>query len=75
MGEILQINQVFLEWHNQFKEGRENVEDDERSVRPRSHRTDENVEKMRNLVHLDRRLSIRVMAVQLKLDKETVKKA
>jgi hypothetical protein len=26
-------------------------------------------------VHLDRRLSIRVMAVQLKLDKETVKKA
>jgi hypothetical protein len=39
-------------WHKWFKEGRENVEDVERSGRPRSHRTDENVEKVRNLVHL-----------------------
>jgi hypothetical protein len=30
----------------------------------------ENVEKVRNLVHSDRRLSIRTMAVQLNLDKE-----
>jgi hypothetical protein len=33
------------EWHKRSKEGRENVEDDERSGRPRSHRADENIEK------------------------------
>jgi hypothetical protein len=55
-----------------FKEGRENVEHDERSGLSRYHRTDENVEKVQNLVHIDRRLSIRAMAVQLTLDKGTV---
>jgi len=51
------------------------VEVDERCGRPRSQRTDENIEKVRNLVHLDRHLSIRAIAVQLNLGKETVKKA
>jgi hypothetical protein len=48
------------------------VEDDERSGRSRPHRTDENVEKARNLVHSDRRLSITAVAVPIKLDKEEV---
>jgi hypothetical protein len=39
------------EWHKRFKEGRKNVEHDVRSGRPRSEKTDENVEKMRHLVH------------------------
>jgi hypothetical protein len=34
------------------------VEDDERSGRARSHRTDENVGQIQNLMHSDRRLSI-----------------
>jgi hypothetical protein len=38
------------------------------------HRTYENVENVQNLVRSERRLSIRAMAVQLNLDKETVKK-
>jgi hypothetical protein len=63
-----------FEWHKLFKEGLENVEDDEGS-RPRSHRTDEIVEKVWNLVHSGRRLSIRAVAVQLNSDIETVKKA
>jgi hypothetical protein len=49
------------------------VEDDERSGRPRSHRTDENVgkvEKVWNLVHLGRCLSVRSVAVHLNLDKQ-----
>jgi hypothetical protein len=45
------------------------VEDAERSGRPRSHRTDENVEKVRNLVHSDRCLSIRAMTVNINLEK------
>jgi hypothetical protein len=34
-----------------------------------SHRTDENVEKVWNLVHLDRNFNVRAMTVQLNLDK------
>jgi len=37
---------VFFESHRRFKEGHENVEYDERSGRPRFHRTDEYVEKV-----------------------------
>jgi hypothetical protein len=70
-GEGAGISWVF-EWRKRFKIGRENVKDDEVSGRQRSHRTDENIEKVRNLVHSHRRLSIRAMAVQLNLDKETV---
>jgi transposase len=31
-----------FEWHKRFKEGREDVKDDERTGRPKTHRTDEN---------------------------------
>jgi hypothetical protein len=60
-------------WHKQFKEGREYVEDDKSSSRPRSHRIDENAEQVRNVVHSDRYLSITAMAVQLNLDNGTVR--
>jgi hypothetical protein len=48
------------DWYKRFKEGREYVEDDERSGHPRSHITAENVEGLRNLVHSDRRLSTNI---------------
>jgi len=73
-GEALKKSSV-SEWHKRFKEGRENVEDDERSGHPRSHRTDENVERMQNPVHSDGRSSVTAMAVQRNLPKETVKRA
>lgn len=38
-----------FEWYKRFKEDRENMEDNERGDRPRSHRTDVNAEKMKNL--------------------------
>jgi hypothetical protein len=63
-----------FEWYELFIEGGENVDDDERSGHPRCHRTDEN-EKVRNLVHSYRRLSIRAVTVQRNLDKETVKRS
>jgi hypothetical protein len=31
-----------FEWHKRFKEGREEMKDDERTGRPKAHRTDEN---------------------------------
>jgi hypothetical protein len=55
--------------HKRFKEGRQNVEDAKINGRPKSHRTDENVEEVRNLVHSDRHLSVTAMALQLNLDK------
>ena len=34
----------FFEWHKRFEEGREDVEDDPRSGRPSTSKTEENVE-------------------------------
>jgi transposase len=31
-----------FEWHKKFKEGREDMKDDKRTGRPKTHRTDEN---------------------------------
>jgi hypothetical protein len=36
-----------FEWYERFKEGREDVKDDERTECPKTHLTDENVEKVR----------------------------
>jgi len=49
-GEAMKNSSVF-EWHKRFKEGRENVEDDERSGRPRYHRSDETFETLS--IHID----------------------
>lgn len=62
-----------FEWHKRFKEGRDDVKDDERSGRPRTRRTDENVEKVRKLACTDGPLSLRMMARKLNLHTGTVK--
>jgi hypothetical protein len=61
-----------FECHGRYRVCPENVEDVERSGRPRSHRGDENVEKVRNLMYLFRHLSFTVTAVQLSSDEETI---
>jgi hypothetical protein len=63
-----------FEWHTRFKEGQENVKDDERTGHPKTHRTDENVEKVWKLDCFDRQLSVQMMAEELNLDRETVRK-
>jgi hypothetical protein len=62
-----------FEWHRRFLGGREDVEDDERPGRPVSMKTDENVDKVRTLVRNDCHLSIRMIAEELNVDKETVR--
>jgi hypothetical protein len=62
-----------FEWHKWYRKGHKNVEDNEGNGHSRSHRTDENGEKVQNVVHSDRHLRIRAMSVQLNLEKETVK--
>ncbi|XP_045673820.1 LOW QUALITY PROTEIN: protein GVQW3 [Phyllostomus hastatus] len=70
--EVMSRARVF-DWHKRFKEGREDVRDDARSGRPVTHRTDENVQKVKDLVCSNRQLTVRMMAEELNLDKETVR--
>jgi len=62
-GEAMKKYSVF-EWHKLFKEVHENVEDEGRSGRPRTHRTDENVGRVQNLI------LIRAVSVQPNIDKK-----
>jgi hypothetical protein len=66
--EVLSIAQVFR-WHKAFKEGRENVEDEHRSGRPSTVKSDENVERVRSLVATDRRLTVRLVENELNMNK------
>lgn len=61
-GESAMKKTSVYEWYKRFQDGRENVEDDERSGRPSTSTTDENVEKVRAMVMNDRRITIREVA-------------
>ena len=63
--------QVFR-WRKAFKEGRENVEDDHRSGRPSTSTTDESVSKVRSALAMDRRLTVRMIADEVGMSKDTV---
>jgi transposase len=39
--DAMKTSSIF-EWHKRFKDGQEDVKDDERTGRPKTHRTDEN---------------------------------
>ncbi|XP_004683275.2 PREDICTED: putative uncharacterized protein FLJ37770 [Condylura cristata] len=70
--DVMSRARVF-DWYKRFKEGREDVRDDARSGRPVTHRTDENIQKVKDLVCSNRQLTVRMMAEELNLDKETVR--
>jgi len=61
-------------WVKHFSEGRENVTDEERSGRPATSRTEENIAKVRQIVHENRWLTVRSIAEQVNIDTETVRK-
>ena len=64
--------QVFR-WHKAFfLDGRERVEDEPRSARPCTSKTDENVTKVRALVKSNRRLTVRMISGDLNLNHQTV---
>jgi len=61
-----------FEWHRRFKEGREEVEDDHRSGRPSTSRTEENVQCVREKVRSNHRLTVRMIANELDMNSERV---
>jgi len=61
-------------WVKGFPEGRESVTDEERSGQPATSRTEENIAKIGQIVRENRRLTIRSIAEQANLDRETVRK-
>jgi len=63
--------QVF-QWHKNFREGRDDVHDEPRGGRPSTSHTDPNVQKVRDVLNADRRLSIRAIAEDVGIDKMTV---
>ncbi|KAL4126402.1 hypothetical protein QTP88_010624 [Uroleucon formosanum] len=69
---VLSRPRVF-EWHKRFREGREEVEDNQRVGRPCSSKTNDNISKINEIVRKDRRLSIRMIAEMVNIDKETVR--
>ncbi|VVC25895.1 Hypothetical protein CINCED_3A017953 [Cinara cedri] len=68
---VLSRAQVFR-WFKAFSEGREAIEDEPRSGRPSTAKTDENVIRVRDLVRSDRRLTVRMIGEQLGLTHTTV---
>ena len=70
--ECLSRTQVF-EWFKRFKEGREEIGDDQRPGLPSTSKTAANIEKIGEIVRQNRRLSIRAIAELINIDKETVR--
>ena len=49
-------------WVKRFSEGRESVTEEERSERPATSRTEENIAKVRQIARENRRLTVRNIA-------------
>lgn len=63
-----------FEWYARFRDGRESTEDDQRCGRPTTKRTENEVAKVRALVAADRRMTVRMLADELNMGKDTVHK-
>jgi len=61
-------------WVKHFSEGRESVTDEERSGRPATSRNEENLANIHPILRENHRLTVRSIAEQVNIDRETVKK-
>ena len=60
-------------WVKRFSEGRESVSDEERSGRPATSRTEENIAKVSQILRENRQLTVRSIAEQVNINRETVR--
>jgi transposase len=63
-----------FKWNERFREGREYLNCSERQGAPIMKRMDENVTKIRELVMSDHQLTCRMIADELDMSKETIRK-
>jgi len=70
-GDSVMKKTAVYKWVKRFCEGRESVTDEERSGRPATSRTEENIAKICQIVRENRRLTVRGIAEQLNFDRET----
>ena len=68
---LTSCSRVF-EWHKRFSEARAEVEGDEHPGRPSTSKTDQNIQKISEIVRKDQRLSVRKIADIVSINKETV---
>jgi len=61
-------------WMKRFSEGRESVTDEERSGRPVTSRTEENIATVRQILCENRGLIVGSIAEQVNIDRQTVRK-
>ena len=59
-----------FEWHKRFRESH----GDQRSGRPVTSRTDSNIDRVKQLVRADSRLTIRMISEELSIGRDTVRK-
>jgi len=61
-------------WHKMFSEGRTIAEDEQLSGRPSTARTRDNTARVRELVRSNRRLTVRMIADEVKVNREAVRR-
>ena len=61
-----------FEWHKRFSVGLEEIEDDEHPRHPSTSKTDQNFQKISEIVGKHSRLSVRMIADMVGINKETV---
>jgi len=69
----MKITAVY-KWVKRFSEGRVFVTDEERTGRPVTNRTEKSIAKFRQIVRENGRLTVRNIAEQVNIDRETVRK-
>ncbi|GBM46825.1 Putative uncharacterized protein FLJ37770 [Araneus ventricosus] len=61
-----------FEWFKRFTDGKEDVEDEPRSGRPPTSTIPGNIERVRRMLADDRRLSLKMIAEELKISLDSV---
>ncbi|KAJ8935783.1 hypothetical protein NQ318_018410 [Aromia moschata] len=69
---LVLVLQNALRKHKAFAEGREDVNDENRAGRPSTSSSDDNVKRVRDLLNIDRRLSVRLISETLDITKTIV---
>jgi len=64
-GEQCLSRACIFKWHKRFKEGRDSVDDNPRSGRPTTSKTDDCVARVRELIRANQRLTIHELSVEV----------